>query len=957
MLNVPRLRRGNRLTDGLCFAIVGGYPFDLITGAKGTPAGPNTIFNGISQYGGAFESTVLDGTHNVSWPDREVARRVGTQHTLFGVADWDTLTGDATLVGLPAHGGVSDPYQTLAMGMDQPSVKFLGRYVVGGSRQDWLPAADYWQTGRHSYLWTRNGSFQILYKDGGLFDQATSGSASAVDFTGTSTEILINGYSTSNAILSADGRLAFVGIWDRALTAGEVRLLANDPEQLWEPRRWAFPNFPVQLTRPPTPSMVNLGHAEGTSGITKPASGQAGDFYVVAAYTENGTTLGLTGFASVGADSTAADPNAGGVVGRVNTFWRLYDGSEGATFSPSGLGSYSHFAAWIVRGADPTQTPLSNAIQNDTTDTATITGVTTLVNECLAFMPLNRVSGPTNADTGPAGGWANQLDVDTHTSRLFTKVFTTAGATGNQTVTFDDFADQSPIHAGLIVFRPIPPAGTLQVNQVLGKDGPNANPSLTSNAFTSIAGSLLVVVVTGFNISTAVNNNLVTDSKGGTWVKVPDASNSIHSPGGECIGVWYLKDGSRGASHTITFTATVSSSNLNLHIVEITGFDTTAPLDTTTDALGTDGSGNPIIITAAGAIVGNQIAIAGTASSDGGDGTWTNPTGYTDIYEQGTSSQRTCAGAWYKIGETGTPSLSASFSNNSGGNQWVFVSFKVASGGGGGNTTVTPTKVDTVTAVPAPTLLATAVATPTAVATVAAVPAPTLKATSVVTPTVVATIVAIPGPTIRIDVNVTPTAVATVTAIPAPQIVDSDTVTPASVATVTTVPAPTPNNGSGNTTVFPSTVPTVVAVPAPTLVATSKATPAAVATVVAIPAPTLVATSQVSPAAVVTVAAVPAPTLKSTAVATPAVVPTVVAVPAPGISAAANITATVVPTVTTIPAPTPISNLPAPDWVNPLTTEVQSTRWESKPDSTEWDTDTSDTEWEVDTSGTEYRTE
>ena len=216
----------------------------------------------------------------------------------------------------------------------------------------------------------------------------------------------------------------------------------------------------------------------------------------------------------------------------------------------------------------------------------------------------------------------------------------------------------------------------LAVPQVTGKDGP-ASATVTTNAITTASGSLLVAFATGFNISGTPVNGWVTDSKSNTWTYV--AAASTISGAFEGVGMWYQLGGTRGASHTITFTPT-GANNCNLHVIEITGHDTSTPFDTTTAATGLDTS-SPWGATASAAISGNQIALCAVAVADNGDGTWTNPAGYSDIYEQGTSSQRTCAGAWYKINETGTPNPTATFSNAGGTAHVSFATFKEGVGG------------------------------------------------------------------------------------------------------------------------------------------------------------------------------------------------------------------------------------------------------------------------------------
>jgi hypothetical protein len=227
--------------------------------------------------------------------------------------------------------------------------------------------------------------------------------------------------------------------------------------------------------------------------------------------------------------------------------------------------------------------------------------------------------------------------------------------------------------------------------------------------------------------------------------------------------------------------------------------------------------------------------------------------------------------------------------------------FSIEHAPAGSGTTVTPGVVATTTAVPGPTVTATADIQPGAVATVVATPAPTVTATADIDAGAVSLVTAIPSPTVTTAVTPTPGVVATTIATPSPTVTATADVQAGVVATSTAVPGPTV---VADADVSAGVVATTVATPAPTVTATADVPSAAVASVVAVPGPTVTATADVAAGVVATTVAVPAASPVVGTFIFPDPVAVSVAVPGPTINADTTIAAAAVATVIAIPAPT-----------------------------------------------------
>lgn len=99
--------------------------------------------------------------------------------------------------------------------------------------------------------------------------------------------------------------------------------------------------------------------------------------------------------------------------------------------------------------------------------------------------------------------------------------------------------------------------------------------SATTTATTTTSGSLFVAVVTCF--TNKIGTTPLSDSKGNTWVQ---AVASVGTTNG-FTAIYYVENGTGGASHTFTFTPT-GSDFISITVMEITGAALTSSLGSST---------------------------------------------------------------------------------------------------------------------------------------------------------------------------------------------------------------------------------------------------------------------------------------------------------------------------------------------------------------------------------------
>jgi hypothetical protein len=202
-----------------------------------------------------------------------------------------------------------------------------------------------------------------------------------------------------------------------------------------------------------------------------------------------------------------------------------------------------------------------------------------------------------------------------------------------------------------------------------GHAGTTSSVPSQTKAFgsTTASGSLLVVLVD--SRTTTVTS--VTDSASNTYVQ---AGTTFTSYTNNNLSCWYAKNATANAG-TVTVNYNAAISYNNIAIYEITGADTSGPLDTTKTGNGNSGT----IASGSFTISGNEIIVAKFGNDN--FATVTGNTGYTVNQYGVTGDANAYFGDMYHI----TSSSEAAGGTFSPSTFWgIFAaSFKEASGGGG----------------------------------------------------------------------------------------------------------------------------------------------------------------------------------------------------------------------------------------------------------------------------------
>lgn len=180
---------------------------------------------------------------------------------------------------------------------------------------------------------------------------------------------------------------------------------------------------------------------------------------------------------------------------------------------------------------------------------------------------------------------------------------------------------------------------------------------MTSAAFSlsTTTGNLIVVTVSD-NGGTAGGITSVTDSKSNTYTKIPN-----EQPGSSCLSMWYAKNITGGASHTITIawnTGIVSQASFVAQ--EISGSDTTAPLDKYTSAQGSStapSSGATATTSTANQFVVGGVSYFGTAVTPAAGSGYSNSVTVAFTNASGAQESKVISGA---AAQTATFTLSSS---------------------------------------------------------------------------------------------------------------------------------------------------------------------------------------------------------------------------------------------------------------------------------------------------------
>lgn len=212
----------------------------------------------------------------------------------------------------------------------------------------------------------------------------------------------------------------------------------------------------------------------------------------------------------------------------------------------------------------------------------------------------------------------------------------------------------------------------LGVRGTTGVFGGTGTGDSTCPSFTSTAGSTLIVVLSFFHSNGTPSGSDIADSKSNTYTIVNFTHGGVNAVG---IAAYYNIGGTRGASHTITGTPVGGSnqSASNIAVIEISAAGTIS-FDGTTDAVATD-STSAYTVTAAAAIAGTQIGVYGCTLDIGNSAAFTQPTGYSNIFNEPDGTANLVSIASYKNPETGTPAPGATRSGTAADGREIFCSF------------------------------------------------------------------------------------------------------------------------------------------------------------------------------------------------------------------------------------------------------------------------------------------
>jgi len=181
------------------------------------------------------------------------------------------------------------------------------------------------------------------------------------------------------------------------------------------------------------PTVVGITYGEAGS-IDKPAGDAAGDLFVIRC-----TNLSGSGAPTWSVPTFTTIHQGGFTLGWFGWFWRVRDGGEGASWTPTGDVGGIRWQSFIVRGADTGQTPLSGtpAVDTGTPTSLSVGGVTVAVADTLCFVGFNLSDQVGEPSTPPSiSGWTEQSIGGGNRALVTAKSFGT-GATGAASVTWD----------------------------------------------------------------------------------------------------------------------------------------------------------------------------------------------------------------------------------------------------------------------------------------------------------------------------------------------------------------------------------------------------------------------------------------------------------------------------------------------------------------------------------------
>lgn len=173
------------------------------------------------------------------------------------------------------------------------------------------------------------------------------------------------------------------------------------------------------------------GGASATT-VNVPAGGASGDYYIMSVLVQDEDvtppTLSVTGFTSI--TSITGDTGSPGSYWYVQWFSRAHDGTEGSTFSISGMSTWRYFTCSIASGWDGSTIDVGAFSQITTSGSLSVSGVTVSQADSLGLIAFADYDPATV--TAPAGwtGYAGTFDA----SWVIAESPLAAGATGSLSV-------------------------------------------------------------------------------------------------------------------------------------------------------------------------------------------------------------------------------------------------------------------------------------------------------------------------------------------------------------------------------------------------------------------------------------------------------------------------------------------------------------------------------------------
>lgn len=213
----------------------------------------------------------------------------------------------------------------------------------------------------------------------------------------------------------------------------------------------------------------------------------------------------------------------------------------------------------------------------------------------------------------------------------------------------------------------------------------HANSSLWFSSSTTAAATFTTQNTAAANLywlavcwsNTAVTINGVADTEGNTWTPIGSIVTDV--PNGFASQLFYAKNVVGGSKPTVTVTFSAATSNRDLAIAEVSGADTSSPLDGSAASLSA-GSGTDGLVAATYTTTANGNYLAGATFSAAQSGqTLTAGTGYTlRVLDSGHSEM---FGTESQIQSTASASTATTFTSSGFATSLVMgAAFKAASG-------------------------------------------------------------------------------------------------------------------------------------------------------------------------------------------------------------------------------------------------------------------------------------